>query len=115
MQPIIFIIHILAAVALVVLVLIQHGKGADAGAAFGSGASQTMFGSHGSTPFLIKVTTLIAAIFFMSSLTLGYMTAKSAKQVRASGLSLSVPVPVSVPAQPAQLPINTQVPIPEKK
>ena len=81
MQEIIFIIHILAAVSLIALVLMQHGKGADAGAAFGSGASNTMFGSIGSMPFLIKVTALIAVIFFATSLGLGYIIAKEAKQV----------------------------------
>ncbi|CAL7960001.1 preprotein translocase subunit SecG [Gammaproteobacteria bacterium] len=80
MQEIIFIIHILAALCLVFLVLIQHGKGADVGAAFGSGASNTMFGGIGSVPFLIKVTTLIAAIFFATSVTLGVIVAKQAKQ-----------------------------------
>ena len=79
MQEIIFIIHVLSAVCLVGLVLIQHGKGADAGAAFGSGASNTMFGSIGSMPFLIKVTTMIAAIFFATSIMLGVMVAKQAK------------------------------------
>jgi preprotein translocase subunit SecG len=80
MQEIIFIIHIMAALCLVFLVLIQHGKGADAGAAFGSGSSNTMFGSIGSVPFLIKVTTLIAAIFFVTSIMLGVMVAKQVKQ-----------------------------------
>jgi len=80
MQEIVFIIHILAAACLILLVLIQHGKGADMGAAFGSGASNTMFGSIGSVPFLIKVTTLIAAIFFATSITLAVMIAKQAKQ-----------------------------------
>ncbi len=80
MQELVFIIHILAAVFLVGLVLLQHGKGADAGAAFGSGASNTMFGSIGSVPFLIKITALIAAIFFATSIVLGVMVAKQAKQ-----------------------------------
>lgn len=80
MQSIIFIIHILAAVSLIALVLLQHGKGADAGAAFGSGASQTMFGSTGSLPFLTKITAIIAAVFFISSLSLGYFNARQSKQ-----------------------------------
>jgi len=80
MQEIIFVIHILSALAIIGLVLIQHGKGADAGAAFGSGASQTIFGSVGSMPFLVKLTALIAAIFFATSITLGYIVAKQAKQ-----------------------------------
>lgn len=76
MQQLIFLLHILAAVCLVVLVLLQHGKGADAGAAFGSGASQTMFGSIGAVPFLTKVTAALGALFFLTSLFLGYVTAK---------------------------------------
>lgn len=80
MQEIIFIIHIVAAVCIVILVLIQHGKGADVGAAFGSGASNTMFGSSGSKSFLFKITTLIAAIFFITSLTLGVIISRQAKQ-----------------------------------
>jgi len=109
MQPIIFIIHILSAVALVALILVQHGKGADIGAAFGSGASQTVFGSHGSTPFLIKVTALIATIFFTTSLTLGYLTSKEAKLARAATPALptspltlpqSQPEPIAPPVAP---------------
>jgi len=86
MQPLFFIIHILAAVTLIALILVQHGKGADVGAAFGSGASQTMFGSVGSTPFLIKITALIAAIFFATSLGLGYLTTKQVKQVKQTSI-----------------------------
>ena len=76
MQQLVFLIHIMAAVCLVVLVLLQHGKGADAGAAFGSGASQTMFGSIGTVPFLTKVTAGLATLFFLTSLFLGYITGK---------------------------------------
>lgn len=83
MQQIVLLIHVIVAVCLVVLVLLQHGKGADAGAAFGSGASQTMFGSAGSLPFLVKVTAILAAIFFTTSLALGYLTAHQAKQQNA--------------------------------
>ncbi len=73
MQQLILVIHVLVAIAIVALVLVQHGKGADVGAAFGAGASNTMFGSQGSTSFLMKVTGLCAAVFFATSLTLGYM------------------------------------------
>jgi preprotein translocase subunit SecG len=98
MQEIVFIIHILAAVCLILLVLIQHGKGADMGAAFGSGASNTVFGSIGSVPFLIKVTTLIAAIFFATSVTLGVMVAKQAKQTK---MDTSIPMmPLEQNGQP---------------
>lgn len=80
MQQIILIFHILIAISLVALVLIQHGKGADIGAAFGSGASQTVFGSTGAGSFLMKLTGLLAALFFITSLTLTYLTAHEYKQ-----------------------------------
>src|SRR4051812_44614414 len=70
MKEAILVIHVLAAVVLVVLVLIQHGKGADMGAAFGSGASQTLFGSRGSANFLTRTTGILATIFFITSLSL---------------------------------------------
>ena len=54
------------------MILVQHGKGADAGAAFGSGASSTVFGARGSATFLTKITTIIALIFFITSLSLAY-------------------------------------------
>ena len=57
MQTLILSIHIFLAIALIVLILVQHGKGADAGAAFGSGASSTVFGAQGSASFLTKITT----------------------------------------------------------
>ncbi len=79
MQQIILIIHVLASISLIALVLLQHGKGADVGAAFGSGASNTMFGSAGSTPFLVKVTGALAAVFFITSLGLTYLVSSHVK------------------------------------
>ena len=73
MQTTILTIHIILAVILIILVLIQQGKGADAGAAFGSGASSTVFGARGSTTFMNKVTTVIALSFFVTSLSLAYI------------------------------------------
>ncbi|RKZ34759.1 MAG: preprotein translocase subunit SecG, partial [Gammaproteobacteria bacterium] len=64
MQQAIIIVHMLVAVAMVGLVLLQHGRGADAGAAFGSGSSGSIFGARGPTSFLAKITGLLAAIFF---------------------------------------------------
>ena len=95
MQQIILILHVLVSISLIALVLIQHGKGADVGAAFGSGASNTMFGSAGSTPFLVKVTGLLAGIFFLTSLALTYMVA-----ARAKGSPVVTPIhrSVSMPA-----------------
>ena len=65
---------VLVSVALVALILIQQGKGADAGAAFGSGASGTVFGSRGSASFLTRTTGILAALFFVLSLSLAYLS-----------------------------------------
>lgn len=70
MKELVLVIHVLAAVGLVALVLLQQGKGADIGAAFGSGASQTLFGARGSANFLTRVTAILATAFFITSLTL---------------------------------------------
>lgn len=66
-------IHILVAISLIVLILIQHGKGADAGAAFGSGAAGSVFGARGANSFLYKLTSILAATFFATSLILTYL------------------------------------------
>ena len=71
-HDIIAVAHILICIGLIGLVLIQHGKGADAGAAFGSGASATVFGSRGSASFLTRTTAILATLFFITSLTLAY-------------------------------------------
>lgn len=74
MSSIILSIHVIIAVILIGLILVQHGKGADAGAAFGSGASSTVFGSQGSASFLTRLTAGLATAFFLTSLTLAYVT-----------------------------------------
>jgi preprotein translocase subunit SecG len=73
MYQLILIIHVLVSIAIIGLVLIQHGKGADIGAAFGSGASNTVFGSQGTGSFLFKLTGSLAITFFITSVTLSYM------------------------------------------
>jgi len=75
MQSIALVVHVALAIAVIGLVLIQHGKGAEAGAAFGSGASSTVFGSRGSASFLTRVTTVLAFLFFCTSMTLFYLAA----------------------------------------
>ena len=70
---VILIVHILSAIGVIGLVLVQHGKGADMGAAFGSGASGSLFGATGSANFLSRTTAVLAAIFFATSLTLAYI------------------------------------------
>jgi len=75
MQSIALVIHVALSIAVIGLVLIQHGKGADAGAAFGSGASSTVFGARGATSFLTRITTILAGCFFATSIALFYMAA----------------------------------------
>ncbi len=76
LQTILLVAQVLIAVALIGLILIQHGKGADAGAAFGSGASSTVFGSQGSSSFLTKATAILAFLFLANSLTLAFVASK---------------------------------------
>ena len=72
-NSILLVIQVLLSISLIVLILLQHGKGADAGAAFGSGASATVFGARGSGNFLTRATTLIAILFFLVCLGLAYI------------------------------------------
>jgi preprotein translocase subunit SecG len=78
MEQLITIIHVLAAAGVIGLVLLQHGKGADMGAAFGSGASGSLFGVSGSSNFMSKATAACVAVFFATSLTLAYMASHRA-------------------------------------
>ncbi|GMR08301.1 MAG: hypothetical protein BMS9Abin26_1306 [Gammaproteobacteria bacterium] len=96
LQNIFLVVHVLIAIILVGIILIQHGKGADAGAAFGSGASQTVFGASGSTSFMTRLTTGLAIAFFATSLTLAYFT-----NARMESTSVTDVVPQQVPDIPA--------------
>jgi preprotein translocase subunit SecG len=95
MYPLIFLIHLLAGLLVIALVLIQQGKGATVGAQFGSGASQTVFGSRGSGSFLFRVTLGAVAVFFITSITLNYLEA-SAYQAQQKLLN-TLPISNSVP------------------
>jgi len=75
-QKIVLVAHTLIALLIIVLVLLQRGKGADAGAAFGSGASGTVFGSRGSASFFSRATAVLATAFFVSSLGLAYLSSQ---------------------------------------
>lgn len=72
MEIVIWVVHVIAAVILVGLIMLQQGKGADVGAAFGSGASSTVFGARGSANFLSRTTAVLAVVFFVTSLSLAY-------------------------------------------
>jgi preprotein translocase subunit SecG len=105
MQQLITTLHIVIAVLLVILVLIQRGKGSEMGAGFGAGASGTMFGSQGATPFLVKLTAGLALLFFVSSGVLSFIVGRHAAQ-SAEGLPFATapmktvqPIPVSPEVQ----------------
>ncbi len=110
MENLVTVIHVLAAAGVIGLVLLQHGKGADMGAAFGSGASGSLFGVSGSTNFLSKATAACVTVFFITSLTLAYLAShkSSGSVVKAAGSVVVAPVakPVAetkpVDAKPAE-------------
>ena len=103
MHTLVLVLHILAGLAIVVLVLLQHGKGADMGAAFGSGSAGSLFGSAGAANFLSRTTAILAAVFFASSLALTYFSAPS----KGGGVTEGLTAPSSgagkgdIPAAPA--------------
>ena len=102
-QTLLFVLQVLVAVSLIGFILVQHGKGADAGAAFGSGASATVFGSSGSGNFMTKATTILVAIFLANSLALSYIaTQRTVENKSLIQQQQTVPVqegPVSTPAK----------------
>ena len=123
MQILLLIIHVLLAISLVTLVLLQHGKGADAGAAFGSGASATVFGARGSASFLSRVTAILAALFFATSLGLSYLSGRGtgprsvAEQIQTAPRQLpaGAGAPAAVPKAPSSdVPALPQQPAPGK-
>ena len=97
----ILLVHILSAIGVIGLVLVQHGKGADMGAAFGSGASGSLFGATGSANFLSRTTAVLAAVFFVTSLSLAYIasskpkTTGSVMQNAVESRPVAAPAPVS--------------------
>jgi len=97
-HTLILVTHVVVAITLIALVLLQQGKGADAGAAFGSGASATMFGSRGSASFLSRTTAILATTFFLTSLTLAYLsTQTSTPQSVVERMQLQLEKPVELP------------------
>jgi preprotein translocase subunit SecG len=78
MDILLHVVHVLTALGLVGLILIQHGKGADAGASFGGGASQSFFGSAGSANFLTRATAILATVFMLTSLALAWQARQQA-------------------------------------
>lgn len=108
MQAILTVLHLLLAIGLIGLVLLQHGKGADAGAAFGSGASSTVFGARGSGSFLTRSTAVLATAFFLTSMVLAYFAARTGEP---EGLMRDIEVTIPGRGEPAvDAPQRPQIP-----
>jgi len=118
METILFVVQIVVAITLCGLILLQHGKGADMGAAFGSGSSGSLFGAAGSANFLSRTTAVLAAVFFLTSLGLTYLGTTHAKSGTVQGVMQDAPATktgegaapapvVPAPATPAAPPAST--------
>jgi preprotein translocase subunit SecG len=99
MSLVIIVIHVVVCIALIMIVLLQTGKGADMGAAFGGGSSQTLFGSTGASTFLSKATTVAAIVFMITSLSLAYIYGN--KTGDSIVMETSAPIEETVPASDA--------------
>lgn len=102
LESVILVLHVLVALGICALVLLQHGKGADMGAAFGSGSSGSLFGASGSANFLSRTTAVLAAVFFLSSLGLTYLSSTRTTPVGVEKSIMDTQAPAGdVPAAPA--------------
>ena len=112
MYTVLVVVQVLAAMGVIGLVLIQHGKGADAGAAFGSGASGTVFGARGSANFLTRATAICATIFFVVSLSLAYLVQarRAPDTIIDSVQKQAAPAPAVTPVVPEQKPATAPAP-----
>ena len=108
MEKLVLVIHSISALAIIVLILLQQGKGAAAGASFGSGASQTVFGSDGGSSFFTRTTAILATVFFIMSITLAVM-AKNSSKVAIEGIPTVPAAAQQVPA--TQVPASSDVPV----
>jgi preprotein translocase subunit SecG len=105
-ETVLVAVHVLVAAALVGLVLLQHGKGADMGAAFGSGSSGSLFGAAGSANFLSRTTAVLATVFFLSSLGLTYFgaTRSGPTDVMKQGVTETAPAPATKESKAPDVP-----------
>jgi preprotein translocase subunit SecG len=100
---VIVVVHVVVALAIIGLVLLQHGKGADMGSGFGGGSSGSLFGATGSANFLSRTTAVLAAVFFALSLLLAYLATKR-EQAAPTGVMDAVKSRPAEPAKPAPVP-----------
>ena len=106
---VILIVQIASAIGMIGLILVQHGKGADMGAAFGSGGSGSLFGASGSANFLSRTTSILAAVFFVSTLLLTYLGGNRSSSTGSVLEGAAVTAPAAVPATAPSSPAN-QIP-----
>ena len=99
MEFLVWILHVLAAMAVIGLVLMQHGKGADMGAAFGSGSSGSLFGATGSANFLSRTTAVLATAFFLTSMGLTYFSSQKGAAMKQAAHPAQPAAPLSAPVQ----------------
>ena len=100
METLVWIVHVIVAVVVIALVLLQHGKGADMGAAFGGGSSGSLFGATGSANFLSRSTAILATLFFLTSLGLAFFGLQQHKS--SASVMDGVPSPTAPAATPAK-------------
>ena len=119
---IILLLHVAAAIGVIILVLLQHGKGADMGAAFGGGSAGSLFGASGSANFMSRLTGILAAVFFLTSLSMAYIATHKPKSgggvmdsvttVPKAPVVPGVPSPAAIPGQSgAAAPVAPVVPV----
>jgi len=110
MTTLLTIVHISVSLFLIIIVLLQHGKGADMGATFGGGSNQTLFGTEGPLPLLNKITTSAAVIFMVTSVALAYISTNKTVSVM-KNVEAPVPVEQTVPAtEPISVPMPAAQP-----
>lgn len=100
LYPLVLTVHLIVGIAVIALVLMQHGKGADMGAAFGSGASGSLFGASGSANFLSRTTGILAAVFFVTSMSLSFMSSQRPKAAGSVLDNVKVEAPAAASAKP---------------
>jgi preprotein translocase subunit SecG len=113
LNSLLIVIQVICAASIIVLILLQHGKGADMGAAFGSGASGSLFGASGSANFLSRTTAVLAAIFFMATIGMAYMATNARNATSRTdrggvmsevGKGAATPAAPAAPAGPSDIP-----------
>ena len=108
LTTLLIVVQVLSAIAIIVLVLLQHGKGADMGAAFGGGASGSLFGATGSANFLSRSTAAVATVFFVATLALAYVGTAVKRPADEGGVMGTMPSPANTAPRDIPMPASPQ-------